>query len=226
VTHILSEPVLSIALSILCFGIGKWCQTHFPSPLVNPLVIAWLMMLSIILVSPMTLEQYMQGGTMINMFSMPVTILLALKIYQQWSLLKSALIPVLVGCFAGALVSLIGVLGLCHILGIVPALTISLVPKSTTTAIAMELAEKYGGVGAIAAFAVLITGISSALLGPVLIQVLKLKDPVAMGVAMGVSGHVVGTAKALELGDVQGAMSGVAICLTGIFTSILCVVLL
>jgi putative effector of murein hydrolase len=88
------------------------------------------------------------------------------------------------------------------------------------------LQREYGGVGSIAAFAVLITGISSALLGPVLIQALKLKDTVAVGVALGVSGHVIGTAKAMELGEVQGAVSGVAICLTGIFTSILCVVVL
>jgi putative effector of murein hydrolase len=225
-TRLISEPMFSISLSIACFGIGKWLQKKIPSPLVNPLVIAWLIMLSIILVLPMTLEEYMQGGAMINMFIMPVTGILALKIYQQWSLLKSVLLPVLAGSFAGALTSLTCVLGLCHIFGIAPTLTISLAPKSATTAIALELAEKYGGVGAITAFAVLITGISSALLGPVLIQVLKLKDPVAMGVAMGASGHAVGTAKALELGEVQGAMSGVSICLTGIFTSILCVVVL
>ena len=131
------------------------------------------------------------------------------------------IVPVAIGCAAGSAVSVFSTWGLCRLFGIDGAVTASLLPKSVTTAIALELVEKNGGVAGIAAPAVIVTGIFSAVFSPFMIKTLRLKDPVAAGVAMGASGHAIGTAAALELGETQGAMSGIAIGIMGIITSII-----
>jgi putative effector of murein hydrolase len=118
-------------------------------------------------------------------------------------------------------VSFASIWGLCRFFDVDKIITISMLPKSVTTAIAMELAEKHGGLAGIAIPAVIISGVFSAFVSPFFIKSLKLKDPVAAGVAMGASGHAICTSVALEIGETQGAMSGIAIGVMGLFTSII-----
>jgi putative effector of murein hydrolase len=113
------------------------------------------------------------------------------------------------------------VLFLCRVFGIGEALTISLLPKSVTTAIALELAGKNGGIRGIAATAVILTGMACAAFAPSFVKVFRLKDPVAVGIACGASGHAIGIVTALEMGETQGAMAGIAITLMGIITSVI-----
>jgi putative effector of murein hydrolase len=155
------------------------------------------------------------------MFMIPVTVILALRIYRRRAALMENIVPVLLGCIAGGAASVFSTWGLCRLFNIDGAVSVSLLPKSVTTAIALELAKKNGGIEGIAAPAVIVTGMFSAAVSPFLIKILRLKDPVAAGVAMGVSGHAIGTSAALELGETQGAMSGIAIGITGIVTSLI-----
>jgi putative effector of murein hydrolase len=219
--NILSLPVCGILVSIICYAIGVQVRKFIPSPLTNPMVIANILILLVIVLSPLTLEQYMAGGRIITMFIVPVTVLLALRIYRQRALLRANAIPILAGCITGSAASLFSVFLLCRLFDIDKAITISLLPKSVTTAIALELAQKNGGIPGIAASAVIITGVFSAAFSPFFIKLFKLKDPVAAGLACGASGHAIGTAAALELGEIQGAMGGIAISLMGIITSLI-----
>jgi putative effector of murein hydrolase len=222
---LLSSPAAGIIASVICFGAGCLIRKRFPSPLTNPLVIANILLLLIVLYTPFTAEQYRKGGDMISMFIVPATVILALRIFRQRSLLGTNILPIATGCLAGSLASIGCVLLLCRVFSIDETVAASLLPKSVTTAIAFELSARNGGLSGITLSAVIITGMFSAVFSPFMIKILRLKDPVAAGIAIGTSGHAIGTATALELGEVEGAMSGLAMALTGIITSVLFVIL-
>ena len=127
----------------------------------------------------------------------------------------------LAGCLAGSAVSLFSVLALCQVFQMEDLLTASLLPKSVTTAIAVGIAESRGGVQGIAAAAVAVAGITGAVCAPLFAKWFHITDPVAEGLAIGACSHALGTTKALEIGELQGAMSSIAICVCGIFTSLI-----
>ena len=219
--YLLSLPLCGILISIVCYAIGIQAGKLIRSPLTNPMVIANTLIILIIVFTPLTLEQYMAGGNVITLFIVPVTVILALRIYRQRALFMANVVPILAGCIAGSAASLFSALLLCRLFAIDGAVTVSLLPKSVTTAIALELARNNGGIPGIAATAVIITGVVSAAFSPFIVKIFKLKDPVAAGIAFGASGHAVGTAAALELGETEGAMAGIAISLMGIITSVI-----
>jgi putative effector of murein hydrolase len=223
--YILSLPACGILVSIASFLIGVQLRKLVPSPLTNPMVVANVLVILAVVFTPLTLEQYMVGGSIITMFIVPVTVILALRIYRQRALLKANAVPIVAGCIAGAAASVFSVWFLCRVFGVQEALTVSLLPKSVTTAIALELAGKNGGIPGVAATAVIVTGVSCAAFAPFFVKLFRLKDPVAVGIACGASGHAIGTATALEMGETQGAMAGIAISLMGIITSVLFVFL-
>jgi putative effector of murein hydrolase len=218
---ILSLPVFGIIITIACYSIGLLLKKYIPSPLTHPFLIASMLIILVIVCSPLTLEQYLAGGNIITMFIIPVTVILALFIYRQRVLLKENIIPILGGCIIGSAASLFSVWFLCKMFNLEQILVMSIIPKSVTSAIAMELAEKTGGLSSLAIAGVFITGMTSAAFAPFFIKVFKLKDKVAAGVAIGTSGHAIGTAAAIELGEVQGAMSGLSIGISGIAVSVL-----
>jgi len=223
---VLSLPITGILITIICYMIGVLIRKLIPSPLTNPLVIANVMVILVVLYTPIGLEQYLAGGNIITMFIGPVTVILAMRIYRQRALLKANIIPILGGCIAGSAASLFSVWLLSRLFDLDNAITMSMLPKSVTTAIAIELARMGGGFQGLAVAAVILTGTVSAMFGPFFIKVFKLKDPLARGVALGSSGHAVATSAAIELGETEGAMSGLAMCIMGIATSVICIFLL
>jgi putative effector of murein hydrolase len=226
VEQILSLPAAGILLCIGAYFGGVLIRKLIPHPLANPLAIANIIIILVIGLSPMTPEQFLAGGGAISLFIVPATTILGLRIYNQRKVLRDNLIPLLAGCTAGSVSSLLSVWALGRLFGIDDAAILSLLPKSVSTAIAVDLSVSRGGFTGVTISAVIITGIFSALISPFLIKVLKLKDPVAAGVAMGASGHAICTSVALELGETQGAMSGIALGLMGIITSLLFVLFL
>ena len=163
---------------------------------------------------------YEAGGSVVSLFLGPATCALAVNIHRQWRWLRRAWLPVLGGCAAGSLFSVASVYLFCRLLQLEDSLIFSLLPKAVTTPVAMELASLTGGVPAIAVAAVLISGLLGSILAQPLQKALRLEDPVALGVALGTASHAIGTTKALELGEVQGAFSGMAIGISGLFTSL------
>ncbi|MDR1587046.1 MAG: LrgB family protein [Treponema sp.] len=221
----LSLPLCGILISIASYTIGIKIRKHIASPLTTPMLIANILVILVIIYTPVTLKQYLAGGNIITMFIGPVTVILALRIYRQRSLLRANIIPILGGCTAGSAASLFSVLFLCRLFAINETLTVSMLPKSVTTAIALELSGKNGGLAGVTVSAVIITGVFSAAFSPFFVRLFRLKDPVAVGIAIGSSGHAIGTAAALELGETEGAMSGLALGITGIITSLIFVIM-
>lgn len=218
---ILSSPLFGIFLCILTFGIGVWINHKVKSPIANPLLIAIAFTIIILKVFKIPLESFQQGGDVVSMFLAPATVALALSVYKQITTLKKYFLPVVLGCLAGALTSMVSAFLLCKAFGLDEKLTASMLPKSVTTPIAMEISEQLGGITSVTVAVVIFTGILGAIFAPVLIKIFKVKNPVEQGVAIGACSHAVGTSKAVELGEIQGAMSGISLSISGILTVIL-----
>ncbi|MDR2258974.1 MAG: LrgB family protein [Treponema sp.] len=220
IKQILSLPAAGILLCIGAYLAGVLIRRRIRHPLANPLVIANVIIILVTALSPFKPEQFQNGARAVSLFIVPATTILGLRIYNQRAILRANLIPVLAGCAAGSASSIISVQILGRLFRIDNYIIFSLLPKSVTTAIAIDLSAARGGLAGITVSAVIITGIFSAFISPYLIKILKLKDPVAAGVAMGASGHAICTSIALEMGETQGAMSGIALSLMGIITSV------
>ena len=161
------------------------------------------------------------GWVLCNPLIIAGVLMLALNIYHQRRVLRQYFLPVLAGCLAGTLASVGSVLALCRLFRLEEVLTASLLPKSVTTAIAVGIAESQGGIQGVAAAAVILAGLVGAVFAPLFAKWFRMTDPVAEGLAIGACSHALGTAKAMEIGEIQGAMSSIAICVCGIFTSLL-----
>ncbi len=218
---LLSSPFFGLTLSAAAWCFGCWVQKKTGLLLCNPLLIAVALILAGLSVFGIPYETYAIGGDFVKLMLGPVTAVLALNIYNQRTILKENFLPVLAGCLAGSLTSVGSILALCRVFHVDQALTASLLPKSVTTAIAMGIAESHGGVAGIAAAAVMVAGLTGAVFAPLFAKRFRITEPVAEGLAIGACSHALGTTRAMEIGQVQGAMSSIAICVCGIMTSIL-----
>lgn len=216
-----SSPFFGIVLSIAAFEFGVWIQKKTKMPIANPLLIAIALIIAVLNAFHISFEDFNAGGQIITLFLAPATAVLALSIYSQLEVLKKHFLPILFGCLAGSIASMTSAVLLCRLFGLDAALTASMMPKSVTTPIAMGISEKHGGIVSVTVAAVVITGVLGAVFAPALIKLFRVHNPIAAGVAIGTSSHAVGTSKALELGEIQGAMSSIAIGVAGIITSIL-----
>lgn len=219
--NILTSPLFGIVISILAFEVGLYINQKLKSPIFNPLLIAIALIILFLSIFHIPLESFNVGGNMISMFLAPATSVLAISIYNQFDILKKNFLPIIAGAFVGSLVSIGSVFFLSKIFGLDSVLTASLIPKSVTTPIAIEIASQLNGLVPVTVASVIITGILGSILAPVLIKIFKVKDPMAAGIAIGTCSHAVGTSKAIELGEIEGSMSGVAICIAGIMTVII-----
>ncbi|HIZ74726.1 MAG TPA: LrgB family protein [Candidatus Mediterraneibacter stercoravium] len=216
--ELFASPYFGVALSVITFGIGVKLNQKLKTPICNPLIIAIVLTSGVLLVFGIPYESYNAGGEIINMFLAPATACLAVAIYTKRQILREYWLPILTGCAAGSAASMASVYLMCRLFGLDDSLTVSLLPKSVTTPIAVSIAEPAGGVVPITVVAVIGTGILGGILAPFLIKLFHITDPVAAGLAIGASSHAVGTSKAIEIGEVEGAMSGLAIGICGIIT--------
>lgn len=221
-----SSPFFGITLSILAFGIGVSVQKRTKLMLCNPLLIAILIIIGILLLFRIPYESYNVGGSIINMFLAPATACLAVSIYSKIQILKKNWLPILIGCFTGSLTSMLSVYGLCHLFGLNEQITVSLLSKSVTTPIAVSITSAHDGIVPITVVAVVFTGILGSMTAPFLMKLFRVNDAMTVGLSIGACSHAMGTSKALELGETEGAMSGLAIGVCGIVTVILSLVIM
>ena len=205
-SEMFASPFFGIALSIVAFSIGVWIQKKTGLVICNPLIIAIVLVSGVLLLFKIPYESYNEGGSIINMFLAPATSCLAVSVYTKMELLKKNWLPILAGCVAGSLTSMGSVFLLCRLFGLV------------TTPIAVGIAESHGGISSITVAAVILTGIMGSILAPFLIRIFRVKDSMTAGLAIGACSHAVGTSKAIEIGETEGAMSGLAIGICGIVT--------
>ena len=217
----IESPFFGVSVTILAFYIGVKTQKKTGKALCNNMLITVLLLIGLLTVFHIPYESYNKGGAIINLMLGPATTCMAVTIYRKRELLKKNWLPVLLGCLAGVVTSVGSILVLCRLFGLEKDMTASLLPKSVTTPIAAAISGDHGGIVSITVAAVVITGILGNLLAPLLIRLFRVKDPLAAGLGIGACSHAIGTAKAMEIGETEGAMSGLAIGVCGIMTALL-----
>ncbi len=224
--EVLNTPFFGIVMTIVAYETGVFCSRKFKLAICNPMLIASILLIGFLFLTGVSLETYNIGGDYISIFLAPATAVLAVPLYKQLDNLKKNIIPIVIGIFTGCIVSF-ALVSLCvFIFEIDVVLHYSLLPKSITIPMGMELSRIIGGIPSITIASIVITGITGGVVAPIVCKVCKIKHPVAQGIAIGTSAHAIGTAKALEMGEVQGAMSSLAIGVCGVFTTILTPILL
>ncbi|MEJ8736402.1 LrgB family protein [Erysipelotrichaceae bacterium HCN-30851] len=213
-----NTPMFGILLSLAAFEIGLWIQKKTKLLFLNPLLISIIIVMAVLFLSETELSSYQQGGDIISLFLGPATVVLAVPLYQQVQSLKNYFAPIMVGILCGILVGLSSTLLCSWLLNIHPDMIASLLPKSITTPIGMELSNQLGGIQAVTVFAILVTGIMGAIVAEIVFRFFRIHHPIAKGIALGCSSHAIGTTKALQLGHIEGAMSSLAIGVCGILT--------
>ncbi len=219
-TALTQTPVFGFAAALIAFTLARLISNKADTPLANPLIISVVFILLFYWVCRIPIKYFNSGGNIIYMFLPPATAALAVSMYRRWLDIKRNLIPVLAGTIVGVAVSVGSVLLLCHLFGIDEEITKSLLPKSVTSAIAMELAEKIGGHAPIASAGVFITGLFGAMMCPYFTKWFRINNSVAAGLGIGASCHALGTSQAVKMGETEGAMGGIAIGICGLLTVI------
>lgn len=214
-------PLFSLALTFAAFRVGLWCQKKTKSPLVNPILIGAALVVAALLLLDLDPEAYVDATEGISWLLTPATVCLAVPLYRQIKVLKKSLPAMLAGIIAGAIISLVVVLLLCGLFALDRHLTVSLLPKSITSAIGMPLSEQSGGNSSLTSVVILITGVLGNLIGPTLCKILKLTDPISQGVAFGTASHLGGTSKATEIDPLTGAVSSLSLVVAGIVSALI-----
>ena len=217
-SELLYSPYFGVVLTVFAYQIGISIQKKAKHPLANPILIAVLLIIGLLVAFDIPLEAYQQGGNLIYLFLAPATAALAVPIYKNWQILRLNWKPILAGTMAGSLSSIVIVFGLCRLFRLDETLTASLLSKSVTTPIAAGITEQLGGIVPIAIAAVIVSGITGNIMAPFLIKLFRVEDPVAQGIGIGTASHAIGTTRAIAIGELQGAMSGLAIGLSGLWT--------
>lgn len=218
---LISTPIFGVMISLIAFEIGLYINRKTKISFLNPLLISILIVIMILNTFNISLDDYNKGGQLISFFLGPATVVLAVPLYKKFSLLKENAASILAGISIGCIVSIISVVFFSKLFGLDKLIELSLVPKSVTTPIGIEISKQLGGISAVTVGAIVITGIIGAIIGPIVFKIFRIKDKVAIGVALGTSSHAVGTTKAVEMGETEGAMSGLAIGVSGLITVII-----
>ena len=215
---ITEKPIFGITITLITYLFGVWVNKKTKSVFLNPLLISSLIIIAFLLIFKIPLENYQKGADFIQMLIAPATTALALSMYKNIETIKENFLAITVGCVTGALTSITCVIVLCKLFNIQEEIYLSLLPKSVTTAIGIQISAEIGGIVPITSAAVFFTGFFIGVTAPYLIKIFRIKNRIAAGIALGTSGHAFATAKAIEIGDVEAAMSGIAIGICGLAT--------
>jgi len=218
INDILNTPLFGITISILAFSLGLRVSKKFRSPVFNPLIIGGLLVIGFLSIFKIDLQVYNKGGDMIKFFIAPATVALAVPLYKNIDLLKKSFLSIIVGITAGAIAGMLTVILLGRIFGIDETIIRSLIPKSTTAAIGLSISEYNGGLIELTAIFIDFTGVFGSMVVDKVYSICRIEDKVAKGIGLGSASHVMGTSKAMELGDTEGAFASVGISIAGILT--------
>jgi len=207
-----------VVLSLLCFQIALWVKQKTKLAVANPVLVSVLLIVAILLLFDIDYEVYEKGAKTISFFLTPATVSLAIPLYRQLVLLKKYPAAIFGGIGAGVVTAMVSIWILSLAFGLNHAQYVTLLPKSITTAIGMGVSEKMGGIVTITVVAISITGIFGTVSAELICKWFKITEPIAKGLAIGTASHALGTTKALEIGEIEGAMSSLSIVVAGIMT--------
>lgn len=210
-----------VTISLIAYLIGVMLKKKFKSGIFNPLLISIVVSIAILAIGKVDYETYNEGAKYLSWLLTPATVCLAIPLYEQWSLLKKHYKAVMLGLAAGTVTSLSTVLGLSLLCELSHKEYVTLLPKSITTAIGMGVSEELGGYVTITVAVIIITGVFGNMFGELICKIFRITEPVSKGLAFGASSHAIGTAKAIEIGEIEGAMSSLAIAVSGVLTVVL-----
>ena len=216
-----SSMFAGVTVSLLAYLTGTVLKKKLKLPIFNPLLVSIILTMIVLVVADVDYDVYNKGASYLSWLLTPATVCLAIPLYEQWNLLKKYYQAVILGIVAGVLTSLTTVFVLAKLMGLDHKEYVTLLPKSITTAIGMGVSEELGGYVTITVAVIVVTGVFGNIFGELICKIFKITHPISKGLAFGSSSHAIGTAKAIELGEVEGAMSGLAIAVTGIMTVIL-----
>ena len=208
-------------LSLAGYELGLILKKKFKLAIFNPLLIASVSVIAVLLLMDIDYESYNEGGKYLSYLLTPATVSLAVPLYEQLELLKKNLKAVAAGIISGVIASVFGVFALCKLFGMNHQQYVTLLPKSITTAIGMGVSEELGGIVTITVSVIVITGVLGNVIADLVYKIFRIEEPVAKGLALGTASHAIGTAKAMELGMTEGAMSSLAIAVAGLLTAVL-----
>lgn len=212
---------LGVLISLASYCIGAKLKERFRCPLFNPLVISGLLTIALLLLLKIPYESYRADAKWISYLLTPATVSLAVPLYEQVHVLKKNTLAILTSILAGVITSLVCVGLIALIFSLDRASLVTLLPKSITTAIGLPLSGQLGGNPSITVAAIIITGVLGNTFAEVFLRLIRVTHPVAKGLAIGTSAHAMGTARAMEMGEVEGAMSSLSIALAGLMTVLL-----
>lgn len=207
-----------VTISLISYAIGAKLKRKFGYGFLNPLLISIIVTIIVLISCNISYETYNEGAKYLSWLLTPATVCLAIPLYEEWELLKNNAKAVLLGVFAGVITSLVTVFVLAKMMGLSHANYVTLLPKSITTAIGMGVSEELGGYVTITVAVIVITGVLGNIFGELICRIFRIKEPISKGLALGTAAHAIGTAKAMELGDVEGAMSSLSIAVAGVIT--------
>lgn len=217
--ELLTDSVyFGVMISLSTYGLGVLLKKRFRLAIFNPLLIAVAATIVLLLTFHIDYESYYEGAKYISYLLTPATVCLAIPLYEQLSLLKSNYRAILLGILSGVLTSAVSVLAFTLLFHFDHNMYVTMLPKSITMAIGMGITEELNGYVTITVAMIIITGIFGNMISEWLLRCFRITDPVAKGIAIGTSSHAMGTAKAMEMGEVEGAMSSLAIAVAGLLT--------
>lgn len=220
--YLSANPLLHLTLTLLAFQLGNFIYLKGnKNPLLNPVMIAVIIIVTILVTTKTTYQTYFEGAQFVHFLLGPATVALAIPLYRQFEKVRQSAIAILVSVLTGSLTAILSAIAIGSLLNGSELTIISLSPKSATAPVAMGLAEQLGGLPSLTAVMVMLTGILGAMIGPFILNLLRIKDWAARGLAIGTASHGIGTARALQVNQVAAAFSGLAMGLNALATAIL-----
>lgn len=207
-----------VTISILAYGLGCFLKNRLKQDILNPLLISIIAVIAILSVGGIDYQVYYSGAQYLSYLLTPATVCLAVPLYEKLELLKQNRRALMAGLAAGVAATMVSILSMSLIFGFDHKEYVTFLPKSITTAIGIGVSEELGGYVTLTAAIIIITGVLGNIFAPFVCRVFRIREPIAKGVAIGASSHAIGTARAMEMGEIEGAVSSLAIVVSGLLT--------
>lgn len=218
--YLSASPLLGLTVTLITYSLAHRLYVYAGStPLLNPVVVSVAVLIVFLLLTDTAYEAYFEGGQYVHFLLGPATVALAVPLYQQFAKLKKVWLPVSVAVVAGVVIGAFSSIAIAWALGASLETQLSLAPKSTTAPVAMGISERIGGLPSLTAALVVVTGIIGAIVGTPLLKRMRIEDDSIKGIAMGVTAHGIGTARAFQVSPEMGAFSGLAMALAAFATA-------
>ncbi len=216
-----ASSYFGILLSLIAYILAVWIKKKFGYAFLNPLLVAIIITVAGVLLLNVDYEVYNSSAKYLSFLLTPATVCLAVPLYEQFDKLKENAAAILIGIFSGVLTSIASIFAMSKLFGLSKSEFVTFLPKSITTAIGLSVSEELGGYVSITVAAIIVTGVLGNIICEGILKLFRIEDPIAKGAAIGTSSHAIGTSKAIEIGEVEGAISSLSIVVAGIMTVLL-----